>query len=381
MFQIFQQILAKIISTVATFIISVGIVQFLPVEYQIIPRKTPEIKQEIKSLSAKISEMPQSTTSPKEKPKLKENSSPAQQPTQQPEEQPAAQPPSFSLIELNQKTRNTIVNIFCVTETGGSFRPITGSGVVVSPKGIILTTAHIGQYFLLKNSPETEYLDCIIRSGDIAQPAYEAKLAYIPPIWIEENAENIIQQEPEGTGENDYSFLSITKSIIQGKELQKSFDFSEPNLDFNILPAGFSVLLASYPAGFLGGISVQKDLGLISTFAPITNLYTFATTGPVTLDIFSLGGNIGAQSGSSGGAVIDTKDGKLLGIIVTSTSGTTTSTRELNAITMPHIKRSFEKYAGKSLGYFLDDPETYAVFSSIDFNRLKNLLVNELKKR
>jgi len=233
----------------------------------------------------------------------------------------------------------------------------------------------------LENSPEAGYLNCVIRNGDMAQPAYKAKLIYIPSIWIEENAENIIQQEPKGTGENDYAFLLITDSIVAGKILPQNFDFTEPNFDFNILPFNFQALLASYPAGFLGGISIQKDLGLVSTFAPITALYTFATTGPATLDIFSLGGNIDAQGGSSGGAVVDTRDGKLLGIITTSSEATTTGGRVLNAITVPHIRHNFEKYTGKSLGYFLDTPEDYDVLSSSEFNRLKGLLIEQLKKR
>ncbi len=250
-----------------------------------------------------------------------------------------------------------------------------------------MTNAHIGQYFLLENSPEAGYLDCTIRNGDIAQPAYDAKLIYIPSAWIEENAANIIQEEPKGTGKNDYAFLLITKSIIEEKELPASpaggpptFDFTEPNFDFNVLPFNFQVLLASYPAGFIGGIEIQKDLGLTSTFAPVIDFYTFATTGPATLDLFSLGGNIVAQGGSSGGAVVDTRDGKLLGIITTSSDATTTAGRVLNAITVPYIRHTFEKYTGDSLSYFIDDPETYDVLPSAEFNRIKQLLIDQLNK-
>ncbi len=372
MLQFLNQIIAKIIAIVAGLIIAVGIVQMpANITYEIPPHKIPEkeITEEIKP-----------TPLPKPANETKKNTAPISASPQTPEQTPAPAI-TISLTELNTKTRKTIVNILCTTQAGGSFNPITGSGVIVSPKGIILTNAHIGQYFLLENSPEAGYLDCIIRNGGVAQPAYDAHLIYIPSAWIEENAANIIQQEAKGTGENDYSFLLINKSIVDKKELFKNFYFSEPNFDFNILPFNFQLLLASYPAGFLGGISIQKDLGLVSTFAPVTALYTFATTGPTTLDIFSLGGNIDAQAGSSGGAVVDTRDGKLLGIITTSSEATTTSGRILNAITIPHIRHSFEKYTEKPFSYFLDTPEDYNVLPASEFNRLKGLLIEQLNKR
>ncbi len=377
MLQFFHQIIAKIIAIVAGLIIAVGIVQIPPItEYEIPPHKIPETKtKETPTLGEVGAPIP-----PRADVGAKKNTAPISAPSQTPEQTPAPAP-TISLTELNKKVRNTVVNIFCTTKTGGSLNPITGSGVIVSPKGIILTNAHIGQYFLLENSPEAGSLNCIIRNGDIAQPAYDAQLIYISSLWVEKNAPNIIQQEAKGTGENDYSFLLINKSIFAGKELPQTFDFSEPNLDFNILPFNFQALLASYPAGFLGGIAIQKDLWLTSTFAPITALYTFATTGPTTLDIFSLGGNINAQAGSSGGAVIDTRDGKLLGIITTSSEATTTSGRILNAITLPHIRHSFEKYTEKPFSYFLDTPEDYNVLPASEFNRLKGLLIEQLNKR
>jgi hypothetical protein len=378
MFHFFQQIIAKIISVVAGLIISLGIAQAPVIEYKAAPPNTEKTAERITSPETEESEV--KTILPSQQSYLPEMPSitpPVS--SQKPENEPQA--PAISLTELNEKTRKSIVNIICTNSASGSFKPITASGVIVSPKGVILTNAHIGQYFLLEGVPESGYLDCIIRKGDIAQPAYDAELVYIPSVWIEENAENIIQQEPKGTGENDYAFLLITQSIVQGKELPQNFDFTEPDFDFNILPLNFPVFLASYPAGFISGIEAQKNLGLASTFSNIVDLYTFATMGPTTLDLFSLSGNIAAQSGSSGGAAVNTNDGKLLGIITTSSKATTTAGRILNAITLPHIKRSFEKYTGKPLSYFLDTPGDYNLLPHSEFNRLKNLLIDQLNKR
>ncbi|MDP3052050.1 MAG: serine protease [bacterium] len=382
MIQFLQQTIAKLIVVIAGLIIAVGIVKMpATVNYEA-PSSRP-VSQEI---TEKSRQQPQTPPPVSVKPKPLPKKEPSQPkiaatttpPLTQPETPPA---PVISLTELNTKARKTIVNILCATQAGGSFKPITGSGVIISSKGVILTTAHIGQYFLLENEPAASYLDCIIRAGDIAMPAYDVKLLYIPSVWIEKNAENIIQQEPKGTGENDYALLLINSALSADKILPPDFPTAKPNLDFENLPENLSVLLASYPAGFIGGIEVQKNLGLTSTFAPIKALYTFTETGPTTLDLFSLGGNIVAQGGSSGGGVFDTHDGKLLGIIVTSTDATTTAGRILNAITIPYIKQSFEKYTRENLASFLDNPAATEVLPTSEFNRLKNLLVAQLERR
>ncbi len=376
--QLFEQILAKIISAVATLILVVGIVGTTPAAHYATPFNETSQKTTDEIATATTS---QKTNKPDVKKKIPSFLPSAEQKQKEPEPPALPQIPAISLIELNEKTRKTIVNIFCGNQGGTLVQGITGSGVIISPKGVILTNAHIGQYFLLENSSASGYLNCQIRSGNIAEPAYDAKLLYIPSIWVEENISNIVIQEAKGTGQNDYAFLLIDKSIVQGKELPQTFDFTEPNFEFNMLPFNFSTLVASYPAGLLGADAIQKNLGLISTFAPITDFFTFGEKGLVLLDIFALGGNIASQGGSSGGAVISTIDGKLLGIITTSSEATTTSKRTLYAIALPYIKRSFETYTEKNIAWFLEDPAAYDLLPADEFNRLKELLLKRLEKK
>jgi len=367
--QLFEKIFAKIISAVATLIIAFGIVGTTSTVHYAAPfNETPQKTADeiiVATTSQKIKIIEQ---------KQKEPEPPALPQT--------PQAPAISLTELNEKTRKTIVNIFCGNQGGTSaIQGITGSGVIISPKGVILTNAHIGQYFLLENSPASGYLSCQIRSGNIAEPAYDAKLIYIPSAWIEENIDNIVIQEAKGTGQKDYAFLLIDKSMVRGKELSQAFDFTEPNFEFNMLSFNFSTLVASYPAGFLGADAIQKNLGLTSTFAPIIDFFTFGEKGLLLLDIFALGGNIASQGGSSGGAVVSTTDAKLLGIITTSSEATTTSNRTLYAITLPYIKRSFETYTGKNIAWFLEDPVAYDLLPANEFDRLKELLLKRLEKK
>jgi S1-C subfamily serine protease len=108
---------------------------------------------------------------------------------------------------------------------------------------------------------------------------------------------------------------------------------------------GDAVLVAAYPAGFLGGITIAKDLYQLSANATVGDLYTFETS---TVDLFSVGGTVVAQQGSSGGAVTDA-NGSLIGLIVTTTDAPETGARDLRAIAMPYLFRDFKKETGIEL--------------------------------
>jgi len=247
----------------------------------------------------------------------------------------AAPSVEYSTEQLNTIARASLVNVLCTTGSGGSFNPISGSGVIIDSRGIILTNAHVGQYFLLKDYPTTNNISCVIRVGSPAQTRYTAQLLYLPPAWINANASKIKQDSPTGTGENDYAFLLITGTTDPDGTLPSSFpalpmDGADPQV-------GAHMLLAAYPAGFLGGISITLNLYITSAVATVGEVYTFADQ--ANTDLFSLGGTIVSQSGSSGGAVVSLQ-GKLQGLIATEIPGDTTSMRDLRAITIAHINRS-----------------------------------------
>jgi len=282
-------------------------------------------------------------------------------------------------INLNNLARKSLVNILCTTRIGGLLKPITGSGVVIDKNGVIITNAHIGQYFLIKDYPTKDSVNCIIRTDSPASPTYKAKILYISPNWIKDNANNITMSNPKGTGENDFALLLITDAIKNGSQLPEKFPFLIPDISSDNIKASTPVLLASYPAGFLGGITIQKDLWITTTISSIKNIFTFKSG---TIDVFSLNSNIVAQKGSSGGAVINIKTQKLIGIIVTSTEAVSTEDRELNAITLFHINESINKDLGFGLFRMLNS--NLQVESNI-FNQkispiLRQFLINEMEK-
>ena len=285
------------------------------------------------------------------------------------------EPINFS--ELNEKVRTSIVNIICTTKTGGLFKPISGSGVLIDKRGVILTNAHIGQYLLLKNYMIPDFLTCIIRTGSPAYPRYIADLLYISPRWINEHASDITAQESLGTGQYDYALLLIT-GAVGDNSLPASFTSMSFNSTENGYKKGAPVVLASYPAGFLGGINIQQNLYITSSVGAIGEIFTFKEN---TFDLFSVSGSVVAQKGASGGAVVGS-DGKLIGIITTATDANTTSERSLQAITIAHIENSLNEEVGMNLESLLSGNlnERFQSFQKNLVPALTGILMKELNK-
>lgn len=280
--------------------------------------------------------------------------------------------PNFEVI--NTETRNAIVNILCSTK-GGELNPISGTGIVVGSGGLVLTNAHIAQYFLLKDFRQKDFIECVVRTGSPAYPKYKVELVYISPAWVDKNKAQLKEENPTGTGENDFAFLRITENIdgsalpllpFLTMNIREFFDIGEPTL------------LASYPAGFLGGISVLQNLSITSAIAKISEYFTFKES---TIDLISVPGTVVSQKGSSGGAVVDA-DGTLVGVISTSSNSDTTSGRDLRAITLAYINRSLQTELGMNLVQFTSlDMSVFAKnFQETKVPALTKLIEDELNK-
>ncbi len=255
------------------------------------------------------------------------------------------QSPPESFDTVNVAARAATVNVLCLPQGGGG-SAISGSGVIIDPRGVILTNAHVAQYVLLSETPSVN-LSCVIRTGSPASPAWHAEVLYIPSVWVGEHAADINNPHPTGTGEHDYALLRIV-ATANGSPLPSQFPYLRYDTRSGVAFLGDSVLGASYPAEFLGG-SVEGNLYAVSSVSQIKQLLTFGST---SIDAFSIGNVIEAQGGSSGGAVVNAWQ-YLVGLITTTSEGSTTASRDLRALSMSYINRDFLAQTGEDLPTFL----------------------------
>lgn len=283
--------------------------------------------------------------------------------------------PPLTFETVNTVTRLALVNIFC-TSNSGLLRPVSGSAIFIDSKGIILTNAHVAQYVLLADSGRVN-LHCQVRTGSPAVARWTPHVLYLPPVWIEEHAKDLTTDRPTGTGKHDYALL-YAGNAVDGSPRTGYFPAILPDTRDAIGFESDAVLSASYPAEFLGSIASSFNLYPVTSTTRIADLFTLGTG---TVDVISIGNVIGAQSGSSGGAVVNAWS-RLIGLITTTSEGSTTGERDLRGITLSYIDRDIEAQSGKDLAAFLaGDPATQgAAFSTLVAPALVDTLLKQLSQ-
>jgi len=281
--------------------------------------------------------------------------------------------PARDFSEINEEARAALVNIFC--RAGGSLGSITASGVFINSNGVILTNAHVAQYILLAQSKKAN-LECTVRTGAPARDRFVARVLYVPPSWVREHAHDLNNENALGTGEHDWALLYVIEST-DGSTLPSSFPFLPFDTRVGIGFTGDSILIASYPAGFLGGTATISTLYPASTVTTIQSLLTFDSGVP---EIFSLGGSVAAQSGSSGGAVVNGW-GYLIGLITTMSNAETTAERDLRAVALNYVDADLRALTGHDLQIYIrgDLAQKSAVFMSVYGVELTELLLEQVK--
>lgn len=252
--------------------------------------------------------------------------------------------PAGDLSSSATEIRAALVNIICIAPVSSGVQSISGSGVIIDPRGIILTNAHIGQYFLLRDRG----VRCTIRTGSPAKDTYTASLIFISPAWISTNSHAITEAQPMGTGEHDIALVAVTGST-PGASLPSSFSFAPLAQDTPAVTT--PVVIGSYAAQFLESSAIVSSLYPTIVYGSIQDVFTFATN---SIDLVSLGGSAAAQEGSSGGGVVDAL-GNLIATITTSTTAGDTASRELNAITAAYIRRDYVAETSTTISTLLAD--------------------------
>lgn len=259
-------------------------------------------------------------------------------------------PESFDEIAVG--TRAALVNILCMPQSG-SLKPISGSGVLISPAGVILTNAHVAQYVLLSEDRRID-LSCVIKTGTPAKSEWRAAVLYIPPVWVNTHHTELNQDRVSGTGEHDYALLKITGDM-QGNPVNEPLPYLPIETRENVAFEGDPVLVAGYPAELVGGILTQQGLYAALSPSTIKKLMTF---GSGSVDVLSVGGVLVAQGGASGGPVVNAWR-HVVSIIVTTSEGATTAERDLHSLNLNYIARDFADQTGQTLESLLNSDLTY----------------------
>lgn len=258
----------------------------------------------------------------------------------EPELQQEVVPPPPEPTQLERaKAQSAVVNILCEPKKNGTMA-VSGTGVMIDPRGVILTNAHVAQYVLLASREEIN-LSCTVRSGSPATNTWNVDLLYIPPEWVAEHAADVVKTSPTGTGEHDYALL-VAKD---GAKPLGTPTFIP--VETSVTPAivDKTVVLAAYPAEFSGFAATQQFLLSSAILTPVRNVLTFDED---TVDVLSFGAVALAQGGSSGGAVVN-EDGRLIAIISTTSNREFIAERDLRGITISYINRALAESYGTSL--------------------------------
>ncbi len=227
-------------------------------------------------------------------------------------------------------TKDATVNLYCRVKARGKTFSVSGSGVVISERGVILTNAHVAQVFLLANAPGRAAARCSVRTGSPATEHYTASLLYLPKIWVEENNSTYSKQKPPRVGENDFALLYITNT--EKGTLPERFPFLPINVTTPTAEQG-AISIAGYPTEGLDFNKIQRALMAIVASSSVTNIQSYQEKKP---DILTLTPSAAGSPGVSGGPIINTT-GEVVGIVTSKSAEK--NNRTLRGITLSYIDR------------------------------------------
>ncbi len=246
-----------------------------------------------------------------------------------------------NVVNDEKKLLEATVNLYCQIKVGGKNISMTGTGVLIDARGIILTNAHVAQYFLLNGEDSKLDADCSVRIGSPAKEKYSALVLYISKDWLATKAKKSTKESTKSTGEDDFALLYITKA--KNNKLPTQFPYA-PLSTANQIKKGNEVTVAGYPSGDLKYKEIRNKLTAKTATTTITNLQSFQSN---TADLISLSRTKFASAGISGGPVM--LSNTVVGIVVTRSTSKSKEGASLRALSTSYIDREITNETGLTL--------------------------------
>jgi S1-C subfamily serine protease len=260
---------------------------------------------------------------------------------------------SFPLSSVRAETstsaiESATVNLYCKVKIGGREYSSTGSGVFIHSQGVILTNAHVGQYFLLTSGSKKKKAQCTVRTGSPSSAVYTADLLYISPSWFSSYRDAVADKEQaKGTGEGDFSLLYVT-----GQKNKRPLPVVFPALALATaqtvlgVTQGTAVTIAGYPAEGFDFKEIRKGLPRHIASSSVTSVRSFVRP---FADVLALAPSTAGKSGISGGPVVNASQ-TVLGIATSvGSEDKKNGLRVLRAISVVHMDRVVRIDTGLSL--------------------------------
>lgn len=270
----------------------------------------------------------------------------------------------------DEKIRASLVNIFCTNTDKGQIKAVTGTGVLISKSGIVITNAHVAEYFLLSNYFNNSNLKCEIRYGSPANQSTSAEVIYMSSKWSNANARNIKNENLQETGQYDIALLKIQSNLSESKIPTNYLNVSINNQNI----AGNKVIIGAYPGNSLGLNGIFSPLYIKTSNSEISDTFSF---GSGQIETFETTFTNLAEPGSSGGAITDL-NGNLTGLIVAIIDG------KIRALNINHINSTLKDDLGIDLNSInnqslnADPASIKQVFESKYKGQIINLLLSGL---
>jgi hypothetical protein len=232
---------------------------------------------------------------------------------------------------------SSVVNIRCESKTSKTLKVITGSGVIISSSGLILTAAHVAAP--IYGQQNTNKYDCFARINNPATGNYSLRVVFIDPNWVSKYY-SVFDKNHTETGEHDIAILQMDISNLSSV---RPAEISRASINNND-----SISIQSYPSDVYGKLGVFTVLPRKSESNSIGGLLNFDGSSYSPYSLIETKPSSLGQSGASGGGIFNNQ-GHLIGIISNSVPSEILLKNKIRGLTIDYIDERIKANLGRSI--------------------------------